>query len=641
MRSSTWEYRSAGCDVLIDAFNIEHPIQGTSSLCCSNGIVQLPPLIKPPNSMVKLFSEATAQAASFRQHIRQFNGSLAMASMSCEHKVFRTGPPVVVVGGEVKHFIGSPQPGAQISPQYLATYVYDPDHEHQLQSRLDHIHDHMQSANAARCVHRRDRYWCKECDGSGVRTLRYLQAVMHESNPHVHRFLYAMAKAQEVCESEGCELKDVQLLLDADSHRHHSGTINRPTSTEIAVLSPNHSAHPQQQSSRHVRLNLASGGVQHINETHPIYDPLKYPIMFPYGDFGWGLGMRFRNSNRKGNITCRLYYAYRITWRNPSKHFNTLHYSSKPFQEYMCDHYAMKTQLDLNYQRNNQKKLRADTYAGLTDAIANNDGSNAGKRVILPSSFLGGERDMHQQYQNGMALHREFGIASLFLTMTCNPASPCVQAAIPPGFTANDRPDIVARVFRQQVKHLMKLITEHGYYGRRVAHMYVIEFQKRGLPHIHLLLILDQQHRILPHEVDEIVSAEVPPVSQPVRREKVTTKMVHGPCGAHNPNARCMVDGKCVEGFPKEFNQTSRFRDGKYYAEYRRRECDEEGNKITFQVDRRGAWCNECQSSTCTLDNRWIVPHPADCIFMLMDCHLNLQVGNCSSCMFVSASNAH
>jgi hypothetical protein len=57
VRSSTWEYRFAGCDVLIDAFNIEHPIQGTSCLCCSNGIVQLPPLIKPPNSMVKLFSE--------------------------------------------------------------------------------------------------------------------------------------------------------------------------------------------------------------------------------------------------------------------------------------------------------------------------------------------------------------------------------------------------------------------------------------------------------------------------------------------------------------------------------------------------------------------------------------------------------
>ena len=45
-----------------------------------------------------------------------------------------------------------------------------------------------------------------------------------------------------------------------------------------------------------------------------------------------------------------------------------------------------------------------------------------------------------------------------------------------------------------------------------VAHMHVVEFQKRGLPHIHILIILaDQDRRITPELVDSIVVAEIPP----------------------------------------------------------------------------------------------------------------------------------
>ena len=42
--------------------------------------------------------------------------------------------------------------------------------------------------------------------------------------------------------------------------------------------------------------------------------------------------------------------------------------------------------------------------------------------------------------------------------------------------------------------------------------MEVIEFQKRGLPHAHMLIILQQRHSVKSAEkVDQIVSAEIPP----------------------------------------------------------------------------------------------------------------------------------
>ena len=424
----------------------------------------------------------------------------------------------------------------------------------------------MQSEGVALCSHGWDPYWCEDCNGDGVQLLRGLQSMMHDINPHVHAFIYAMDTARRLCTESGHELKDMQLLINADSRQHHSGTTNAPVSNEIALLVPSPEATAGGRTVRDVRLQLTGGGVQRIDETHALYDPLKYPLLFPNGDSGWSLNQPFTNSNRQGNITSMLHSQYRLAYRNPDKHFNMLHFAGKLFQEWVCDHYAMKEQLDLKYQREHQDDLRADTYEGLADAISNDDGHNAGKPVILSSSFLGGERDMHQQYQNGMALHREHGSASLFHTITMNPKSKAIVDELPEGFDPQDRHDLVVRLFYQQVQWFIDLIRREGYYGHAVADIHVIEFQKRGLPHIHLLIILKHEHKIAPAEIDEIVTAQVPPMSQPERRERVLKTMVHGPCGKHNPNAKCMVDGKCKDGYPKQFTPESHYRDGQYYA---------------------------------------------------------------------------
>jgi hypothetical protein len=44
-----------------------------------------------------------------------------------------------------------------------------------------------------------------------------------------------------------------------------------------------------------------------------------------------------------------------------------------------------------------------------------------GKRTVMPSSFIGGLRDMRRRYLDAMALVRRFEKPDIFLTMTCNP----------------------------------------------------------------------------------------------------------------------------------------------------------------------------------------------------------------------------
>ena len=107
--------------------------------------------------------------------------------------------------------------------------------------------------------------------------------------------------------------------------------------------------------------------------------------------------------------------------------------------------------------------------------------------------------------------------------------------------------------------------------GVHVAHIHVIEFQKRGLPHCHMLIFLKEQDKFrTSQQIDAIVSAEIPDENEPLLRELVRKKMIHGPCGIENPNAVCMVNGKCQKNFPKNYQEeTNTNIDG--FPAYRRR----------------------------------------------------------------------
>ncbi|XP_028752023.1 uncharacterized protein LOC114711760, partial [Neltuma alba] len=201
---------------------------------------------------------------------------------------------------------------------------------------------------------------------------------------------------------------------------------------------------------RDVIVHKLSGLPQRIDELHPFYLPLQYPILFPRGEDGYRDNIEHREETLSNTKKKR-----RVSIRESSK---------------------------LLWVRTHQKELRADLYQGLTDALltGRKKSSSRGKRYNLPSSFTGGARYMVGNYKDAMAICRWAG-------------------------------RILCRVFHIKLKALMDTIKKKKIFGTVIADVHTIEFQKRGLPHAHILLFLDQRDQPkYPEDVDRVISAEIP-----------------------------------------------------------------------------------------------------------------------------------
>ncbi len=77
--------------------------------------------------------------------------------------------------------------------------------------------------------------------------------------------------------------------------------------------------------------------------------------------------------------------------------------------------------------------------------------------------------------------------------------------------------------------------------------IYVVKFQKRGLPHAHILIFFTKDYK--PHtvkDVDRTISAELPnSETNKLTHETIARCMMHGPCEAAFLNAPCMEKNKC------------------------------------------------------------------------------------------------
>ena len=602
-------------------------------MCCYSGKISVPLLHPLPSELHHLYHQDDEVGRAFRRSIRRYNSALAMTSVGQSPGVRLGvdnslndghGPRVYKVKGALHHISGSLIPNPGVAPAFAQLYIYDP------AEALDH------------------RMASRYSTGLDRTTMQILQDVLYRNHPSVALFKQAYEQLRDIPEEQNFQ---IGLRFDRSCDRRR---YNLPTSgsNEIAVIIPGDG--DQELQPRDIVLFLRGGGLRQINEMNPIYHSLHFVLLFPTGQLGWhpqleygsaGSGGRARtgagirgaadedvdlgaedllapgqepgnaatglSNQRRGRskyITQAQYFRFRLFPReNESDH---LFRAGPLFQEFVVDMWAATEQSRLYWISKNQRSIRADVYQGLVDAVVNADTRSAqlGHRIILPSSFSGSTRNMIQYCQDALAINRHFHGADLFVTITVDPNCPEVLGALLPGQTPADRFDLVSRVFHAKVQEFIQDITKGKVLGDVQAHVYTIEFQKRNLPHMHMIIILHPDHKLhTPEEVDSMMSAEFPnPEEDPELYALVKKYMVHGPCGALNPNSPCMENGRCSKNFPKPFREITTISDDSYVS-YRRRD------------DGRQHEVRRCQ-----VDNRWVVPH---CPFLLRKyrCHFNVE----------------
>jgi len=564
-----------------------------SGMCCSNGKVRLEPLSEDiPQFLRHLFQGDTPDSEHFLSSIRKYNSCFQLTSFGAKTVDEHGFMPTFKVQGQVYHLAGSllPMPGEQ--PQFLQIYFMDDQQD--------------QADRRGRIV-------------AGVRgnIVLQLQQLLHQRNRYVQQFKTAKDRFPQ-------DAQEWRVVIHADKRPagEHDRRYNAPVVDDVAIQMVG-----QQFQRRDIVLQLRNNELQRIAETHRAYDALQYPLIFWNGEDGYHFELR-QVDVRTGNPSTRKisamdFYAFRLMFRVGS--FNCILRCRRLFLQFAVDMYAKIETERLQYLRYNQTRLRAEEYIHLQDAVANDRNAHEiGQMVILPSSFTGGPRYMQQRTQDAMTYVRYYGRADLFITFTCNSQWTEISTELMAGQRSYDRHDLVARVFRLKLKQLMHYITKGSIFGHTRCHMYTIEWQKRGLPHAHILIWL--RNRIRPDQIDSVISAELPdPDEDPGLYDIVGRHMVHGPCGRINPNSPCMVDGICSKRYPKPLlRDTVTGNDG--YPLYRRRAPDDGGFTRPLALLNRHADAIG-NAEDFTIDNRWIVPY-CPLLSKVFNAHINVEFCN-------------
>jgi hypothetical protein len=249
---------------------------------------------------------------------------------------------------------------------------------------------------------------------------------------------------------------------------------NMPTVDEVAGLIVGD--FEESEIGRDAIVNDRKYGLTRIHETHVLFLPLQYPLLFPWGENGWEVDIPHRKtkeeptSGKEERVKIREFMAFHFQERK--KEFGNIVLAKRLFQQYVVDCYTMIEAQRLSYIRENQDKICCDVLSGLQEVVDRGDvdTSLVGKRIILPDSFTGGPRYMFNNCQDAMGICKRFGYPDLFITITCNANWPEIRNFIGSrGLQASDRPDIVCRVFKMKLDQMLSNFKKNHIFGKVIA----------------------------------------------------------------------------------------------------------------------------------------------------------------------------
>lgn len=373
-------------------------------------------------------------------------------------------------------------------------------------------------------------------------------------------------------------------------------------SPEIAAVINYNNTSQNQVNARKMIVVRRDGQNQTIAATSRFWEPLAYPLLFPHGTFGWGVpGGNAITASRdndaatdgaadllnleidpadnctvqdqledRGEVTTTQLWHYRALLLREAR----FRLFGRLTNEYLVDMFSRNLDCRLAYIRQNQLRVRAEDAALMGEQnVPDNE------NIYLPASFLGSWRWAANQVADCLAIAAALGGPTFFITITCNAQWDEIKTRQGLGQDHTDIPVDVVRVFKRKLTLFERALhTMFPNSGGLVYEIHSIEFQKRGLPHAHILTKF-RHDCTAPEDIDAVISAEVP--DDPADAILVQTFMVHHHPPANRPMSKyCQQEDSegrrhCRFGYPQPLQPFTTI-DAQGRVHYRRRRPGDE-----------------------------------------------------------------
>ena len=265
-------------------------------MCCKGGKIVIPPFRARPEPLASLAKfSGGSRSNKFMKNIRQYNCLFAFTSMGanidCSLNDGR-GPPIFKINGQVHHRIGSLLPPDGSPRKFLQLYIYDTSNE--VSNRLQALHP---DDGPPSCI-----------DPSIV---QMLTSMLDEYNPFAKKFRMARERIMEHGDEDF-----VIHIVGADEG--DPVQYNLPSTDQLAMLVVGDFS--LDSFKRDIIIETKSGRLRHISSLHPAYMPLQYPLLFPYGERGFQVGVLYAGTTRKQKgkhqtVTMLEYFRYHFHYR--------------------------------------------------------------------------------------------------------------------------------------------------------------------------------------------------------------------------------------------------------------------------------------------------------------------------------------
>ncbi|EPB65785.1 hypothetical protein ANCCEY_15144, partial [Ancylostoma ceylanicum] len=518
------------------------------SICCNGGENIVPESVFNPNRdpLLDWFWEIALTNESIFYMIRPINNLLACAGININLKSFQGVPgqrPLVLQG---RFDIGL----CHLSPDseracFAQLFIAD---DFKLQSSIQQT---MKS-------------WSTEVEYS---IIKRLMDILRKNNAIVHSYLTMFEIYKKQLEKNGnapecrviMNLKNKREITSTVAPGVHPGRLNIPVfENQIAAIYLSEDGNMLSHEELDKGLLIMSRGGKTIAAHHSYnIDALTYPLYFPRGEQSFvkeklpkKRTIMAKNTESQtgsqltvsqpaesknvdlddlcGNEDCenatnkaapkekfmsrREFVLFILARRGDVKKHRILG-TGKLYSQYVLHSFARIEADRLCAIGLHSTELRSSTASALfryLDDKLREKGVKLGKLINMPQRYVGSRKWYEKLYGDAMAVAQRIGKPDLFITFTGSQDWPEIKNNLPGKLDSwITDPFLCCRVFFLRLSHFIDDIKNKEVFGKVKALHGSIEFQKRGMPHAHLLVTLHEKIDT-PDKVDSYISAELP-----------------------------------------------------------------------------------------------------------------------------------